>query len=211
MKISKFVTVLFVLSGAAAVQAKEPWVNLFDGKTLNGWSNPYDQRGEASVVDGEIHLIGERKFFLCTDNTFSNFIFEAEVKLPDGPANSGFMFRCHVEPNKVWGYQAEIDGSKRSWSGGLFDEHRRKWLYPQNPQTSPSSIEFKEKTAGVFKRNDWNKCRIQAEGSRLRIWINDVLCTNFVDDMDAVGHIGLQHHGEKGQLYRFRNIRIQEL
>ena len=28
---------------------------------------------------------------------------------------------------------------------------------------------------------------------------------------DAKGPVGIQHHGEKGQTYRFRNLRIKEL
>ena len=204
-------TLFFTACGCLAAQAEEKWVDLFDGKTLTGWAiAPAGRGGEAKVVDGEIHLVGDKKFFLCTDKTYADFIFEAEIKLPEGKANSGFMFRCQIEPNKVFGYQAEIDGGKRAWSGGLFDEARRKWLYPQDPQDSPTAIEFQERAKGSFKRDDWNKCRIQAEGSRIRIWINGVLCTDFVDDVDAQGHIGLQHHGEVGQLYRFRNIRIAE-
>ena len=31
------------------------------------------------------------------------------------------------------------------------------------------------------------------------------------DAEDADGHIALQHHGEKGKTYRFRNIRLREL
>jgi hypothetical protein len=93
----------------------------------------------------------------------------------------------------------------------LFDERRRKWLHPQKPNDSPSAIAFREQTKGSFKRYDWNKYRIHAEGTRLRIWVNGVLCTDYNDDMDAEGYIGLQHHGEDGQTYRFRNIRIKEL
>lgn len=188
----------------------EGWTDLFDKQTLAGWRNPYDH-GEARVVDGEIHLIADDKFFLCTEKTYSDFIFEAEIKLPEGKSNSGFMFRCHVKPNKVWGYQAEVDPTDRAWSGGLFDEARRKWLHPQKPNDSPSGEMFRKKTKGSFKRYDWNKYRIQAEGVRLRIWVNGTLCTDYTDDMDAEGYIGLQHHGEDGQIYRFRNIRIKEL
>jgi len=53
------------------------------------------------VVDGEKLLQANNKFFLVTDKTYSDFIFEGEVKLPEGKSNSGFMFRCHVRPNKV--------------------------------------------------------------------------------------------------------------
>ena len=199
-----------VASTGASEKTKSQWVDLFDGKTLDGWRNPYEW-GESKVVDGEIHLISNRKFFLCSEKTYSDFIFEAQVKMPEGRANSGFLFRCHVKPNKAWGYQAEVDTSGRAWSGGLYDEARRLWMNPVKPLDSPSAIAFREKTEGAFKRYDWNTYRIHAEGHRLRIWVNDVLCTDLMDDMDAEGYLGLQHHGENGQLYRFRNIRIKEL
>lgn len=196
--------------GTSVCADESCWTKLFDGKTLANWNKPFEW-GEASAVDGEIHLKADKKFFLVSDKTYSDFIFEADVKLPEGQANSGFLFRCKVKPNKAWGYQAEIDGSGRAWSGGLYDEAGRGWLWPQKPVDSPTGKEFKRKTEGSFKRDDWNTCRIHAEGDRLRIWINGVLCTDYTDDRDSEGYIGLQHHGEKGQLYRFRNIRIKEL
>lgn len=200
-----------ILAGCASLHAREEgWKPLFDSKTLAGWTNPYEW-GEAKVADGEIHLVANRKFFLCTERTYTNFVFEAEVKMPEGKSNSGFLFRCHVQPNKAYGYQAEVDTSDRAWSGGLYDEGRRAWLYPKKPNDSPSGIAFREKTEGSFRRHDWNRYTIHAEGTRIRIWVNGVLCTDFNDDVDAAGHIGLQHHGEKGQLYRFRNLRIKEL
>jgi hypothetical protein len=211
MKKTISLLLLIALSGCTSISAKDDGMTaLFDGKTLNGWNNPYSH-GEATVVDGEIHLVANKKFFLCTEKTYSNFILEAEIKMPEGRANSGFMFRCHVEPNKVYGYQAEVDTSERAWAGGLYDEGRRKWLHPLKPTDSPSGIAFREKTKGSFKRHDWNHYKIQAEGTRLRIWVNGVLCTDYTDDMDAEGHIGIQHHGENGQIYKFRNIRIKEL
>jgi len=208
MKAYILLVISFLLS--SHIERPPEWNDLFDGKTLVGWTNPYDH-GEAKVVDGEIHLVADEKFFLTTEETYSDFIFEAEVKLPEGKSNSGFMFRCHVEPNKVYGYQAEVDPTERAWSGGLYDEGRRKWLHPKKPNDSASGNEFRSKTKGALKRYDWNKYRIHAEGDRLRIWVNDVLCTDYKDNMDAEGHIALQHHGEDGQVYKFRNIRIQEL
>lgn len=211
MKTLKFAFVSIIVMGfiSNALNAQE-WKKLFDGETLNGWRNPYDW-GEVKLLDGEIHLVASKKFFLVTEKKYSDFIFEGEVKLPEGKSNSGFMFRCHVKPNKVWGYQAEVDPSERAWSGGLYDEGRRKWLHPEKPNDSPSGNAFREKTKGALKRYGWNKYRIHAEGNRLRIYVNDVLCTDYNDDMDAEGYIGIQHHGEDGQVYKFRNICIKEL
>jgi hypothetical protein len=187
------------------------FVSLFDGKTLNGWKNPY-KWGEAAIVNGEIHLKGDKKWFLVTGKSYSDFIFEGEVKLPEGKANSGFMFRAHVEPNKVFGYQAEVDGdANRKWSGGLYDEGRRMWFISPVKEDAESVAAFRKRAGDAFKRDDWNKYRITCKGNRITIEVNGVVTTDIEDDKDASGAIGIQHHGEKGQTYMFRNLRIKEL
>lgn len=196
---------------------------LFDGKTLTGWKNPYDW-GKAEVVDGEIRLTAEKKFFLVTEKSFKDFIFEGEILLPEGNANSGFMFRAHVAKNKVSGYQAEVDGSvERKWSGGLYDEGRRAWFIsprnnagkdakPEDKAACEASIAAFRKRAGeAFKRHEWNKYRITCQGSKIKIEVNGTVTTEVEDSTDASGPAGIQHHGEKGQTYRFRNLRIKEL
>lgn len=194
------------------------WVALFDGATLNGWFSPYEW-GQAEARDGEIHLTTVKsKFFLATEKPYADFIFEAEVKMPEGKSNSGFMFRCHVKKNRVWGYQAEVDPSGRKWSGGLYDEGRRKWFISPNKDKAAneeakkeSIAAFRERAGECFKRDDWNTYRIECRGDSIKIVVNGTLCTDVRDSEDAQGFIALQHHGEKGKIYRFRNIRIQEL
>jgi len=73
-------------------------------------------------VNGEIHLTGDKKFFLVTEKTYTDFELKLEVMLPAvGPANSGVMFRAQVDKSKpkhkVWGYQAECDPTPRAYSG----------------------------------------------------------------------------------------------
>jgi hypothetical protein len=222
-----------IIAGAVAMTAKadhhlkgekeadDKWTALFDGKTTEGWKNPYTW-GKIEVVDGEIHLTADKKFFLVTEKKYGDFIFEGEINLPEGQANSGFMFRCHVEPNKVFGYQAEVDGSERAWSGGFYDEGRRKWLNPaQDAQTNiPDKAKSKKESLahfakpevkGALKRTEWNKYRIECKGDHITISVNGVVTTDVYDSTDAKGPIGIQHHGEKGQTYKFRNLRIMEL
>ena len=189
----------------------EGFTPLFDGKTLQGWKNPYTW-GEATVVNGEIHLTGNRKFFLVTEKPYADFVFEADVLLPEGTANSGFMFRAHVQPNKVFGYQAEVDGDpKRRWSGGLYDEGRRKWFVSPIKGDKTSEEQFRKRAGNAFKRNDWNTYRITCKGGKIKIEVNGVITTEIEDKVDASGFIGIQHHGEKGNTYKFRNLRIKEL
>lgn len=193
---------------------------LFNGKDLTGWRNPYDH-GEAKVVNEEIHLVGNKKFFLVTDNEYSDFRLVVDIKLPEGRANSGVMFRCHVQPNRVYGYQAECDGSDRRWSGGLYDEGRRQWIWPSTPgRSEPEFLKHQHESVAFFaqptirnllKRDDWNRYIIECRENRIIIELNGTTVTDFQDPVDVRGHIGVQHHGEKGQVYRFKNLLIKEL
>ena len=204
---------LALLTFPAAAQ-DTTWTPLFDGETLDGWQNPYDW-GEADVVDGEIHLLGDKKFFLVTEKPYRDFVYEGEIMMPDtGRANSGFMFRANVEPNKVYGYQAEVDPSERSWSGGIYDEGRRGWLSPNRDDSA--SVDAFTSTAGgpentPYQHGAWNKYRIHAEGDSLKIYVNGVQTTATADTTDRQGYLGIQHHGEEGQTYRFRNLRVYEI
>lgn len=203
---------------AGGTSSAGEWVELFNGKDLANWENPYDW-GEAEIVNGELHLTTEKsKWFLSTVKEYSDFIFEAEVKMPEGPSNSGFLFRSHKSKNKMFGYQAEVDPSSRNWSGGLYDEGRRRWFISPNrdhaksdEEKSQSIAAFVERVGDSFKRDDWNHYRIECRGDHITISVNGVVTTDIHDKEDAKGYIALQHHGEKGQVYRFRNIKIMEL
>ncbi len=196
------------VKAASEEVVEEGWVDLFNGKDLTGWNNVY-KHGEVKVEGGVIHLKGNKKFFLTTDKQFADFELELEIMLPKvGPANSGVMFRCHVDKDKpkhkVWGYQAECDPSKRAYSGRIYDEGRGKWGLLTDEQ--------KKITESVrAPLGEWIKYRIVANGEHLQVWVNGKVTTNLKDNKDAVGHIGIQHHGEKGKTYSFRNIRIKEL
>ena len=201
--------VVFTICTALALPAfaseNDGFKQMFDGKTTKGWINPYPF-GKATVEEGEIVLRGNPKFFLVTEKTYGDFILEAEVNVPVG-GNSGIQARCHYKTNpngktRLWGYQAEVDTSDRKWAGGLYDEGRRGWLNP---------LEGKHEAQAAFKNGQWNHYRVEAIGDHLRFWVNGVLTTDYWDSVDIEGHIALQHHGEKGKTYRFRNVRIKEL
>lgn len=193
----------------SATETDASWTTLFGGENLKGWTNPYEW-GEAWVENGEIRLRADDKFFLVTEETYDDFVFEAEVQVPDRESNSGFMFRAHVDTNRVWGYQAEVDPSERAWSGGLYDEGRRGWLHPAEGD-SVAGAQFREGPGQAFEPTGWNEYRIRANGDSLKIWVNGTQTTAYTDTVDASGHIGLQHHGEEGKVYRFRDVRIREL
>lgn len=198
--LSALTVCIIFLAHSLESKADDFWLPLFDGKTLAGWHSPFDQ-GNASVIDGEIVLTGDRKFFLVSDQTYKDFELKVDVFVPTG-GNSGIQFRSHYRPNRLWGYQAEVDTSDRKWAGGLYEEGRRGWLVP---------LKDKPEAQAAFQNNQWNTYLIKAIGDRIEISVNGITTVKTRDAVTSEGFIALQHHGEKGLSYRFRNIRIREV
>ena len=167
-----------------------PWVDLFDGKTLNGW---HKLGGDATYAVKDGAIVGTTTHhtpntFLTTDKMYSDFILELDYKV-DPSMNSGIQIRSNSIPTyrdgRVHGYQVEIDPSERAWSGGIYDESRRGWLNPltDNPEAQKA-----------FKQNEWNHYRIEAIGDTIKTWVNDVPAAYLIDDKTAKGFICLQVH-----------------
>jgi len=138
--VTSTLTILFVFALTFPTQVKAEksgccsvaCQNLFNGKNLDGFTKrggpaTYDIEGDTIV--GRPHP-GEGNTFLCTDKEYGDFVFE--VDFYDENQNSGIQFRSHenseFKQNRVHGYQCEIDPSSRAWTGGIYDEARRKWL-----------------------------------------------------------------------------------
>lgn len=183
------------------------WVSLFNGKNLTEWEVK-GGKAKFQVANGEI--VGTTRentpnTFLCTTNKYADFILELEVYLADR-VNSGIQFRSALKADDatVFGYQCEIDPSQRSWSGGIYDESRRGWLYPLSRNV---------KAQRAFELARWNKVRIECFGNEINTFINGVHASKLVDDLSAEGFIGLQVHsiddaGDRGKEIRWKNIRI---
>ncbi len=201
-------TVALVFAGAASAASAE-WQSLFDGKTLNGWVQK-NGKAKYTVEDGAIvgtTVLNSANSFLCTEKMYTDFILEVEFLVEAG-MNSGIQIRSHSYKNysnyRVHGYQVEIDPSTRAWSGGIYDEGRRGWLF---------DLKGKPEAQAAFKQGQWNHYRIEAIGNRLRTWVNGVPAADLTDDVTAKGFIALQVHSSKeaDQKIRWRNIRIQDL
>ena len=195
------------------------WENLFNGKDLKGWVQ-YNGKAKYRVENGEIvgtTVFKEPNSFLSTEKLYGDFILELDFKVND-EMNSGIQFRSELHdandkclvldtktPNRVHGYQMEIDPSERAWSGGIYDESRRGWLY---------SMENNPAAKNAFKHNTWNHYRIEAIGNSIRTWVNGVPCAHVIDDMTLKGFISLQVHQitdqkNEGEEIRWKNVKIQ--
>jgi Domain of Unknown Function (DUF1080) len=206
-----FVIILFTGGNSCA---QSGWTALFDGKTLNGWkklAGMADFTVEKGCIVGSTAL-NSGNTFLVTEKEFGDFVLEMDVKIDDTTANSGIQLRSHFNPDGhegkglVYGYQFEIDPSSRKWSGGIYDEGRRDWLYP-------ASLNAKSQSA--FKVGKYNHLKVECIGHEIKTWINNIAVAYVVDTMDDRGFIGLQVHGIgensklAGEKVYFKNIRIK--
>ncbi len=190
--------------------AQEGWVALFNGKSLDGWeqrNGTATYRAEDGCVLGKTSE-GSPNSFLCTTKEYGDFELKFEVKVDD-QLNSGVQIRSKSKDNKkegrVHGPQVEIaiNGS----AGYIYGEALpgAGWI-GQSP-----------KGANPFKKGEWNKYLVKAQGKSIKTWINGVAVADITDDKSnmPVGFIGLQVHGIKKGTgpyeVRWRNIAIKEL
>lgn len=186
------------------------WIALFDGRSISEWVQR-GGRAEFEVVDGTIvgtSRAGTPNSFLCTPGDYADFILEFEFKV-DPPLNAGVQIRSQSREDykngRVYGYQVEIDPSERAWTGGIYDEGRRGWLF---------TLENRPEARAAFKPEQWNHIRVEARGDSLKTWINDVPAADLKDDMTSSGFIGLQVHSTKSTTplqVRWRNLQIKPL
>ena len=219
----ELVACMLVVGGWTVRGADGRWAELFNGRDLDGWV----QRGgkaEYRVESGEIvgrAVANTPNSFLCTARPYTNFILELEFRVATN-LNSGIQIRSECFPEarevqaagkthripagRVHGYQVEIDPGARAWTGGIYDEGRRGWLY---------DLKENEAARRAFKPGAWNQLRIEARGASMKTWLNGVAAADLTDPMTPAGFIGLQVHGvdakDVGAEVRWRRLRIQEL
>ena len=190
------------------------WQTLFDGKTLNGWTR-MTGNAEYKVEDGAIVGVtstGSPNTFLVSDKKFTrDFVLEMEVRIDDSTTNSGVQFKSNFDSaanngrGRVYGYQFELDPSSRKWSGGIYDEGRREWLYPGS---------LNAKAQRLFTTGVYHKIKIECTGSVIKTWLDGVATAYVVDTLTRnEGLIALQVHSiskpeQAGIKLYWKNIRI---
>ena len=190
--------------------AEPIWQDLFDGTTLNGWTQK-NGKAKYHVEDGSVvgtTVVGEPNSFLCTEILYGDFILEYEF-IVNPNMNSGVQIRSNSYPEykdgRVHGYQVEIDPKERAWTAGIYDEARRGWL---------NNLENNPEARKAFKQNEWNQIRVECRGTSIKTWINGVPAADLQDGMTARGFIALQVHQTKEpepMQVKWRKIRLQDL
>lgn len=187
---------------SSCVAAEEGWIELFDGKSLDGWhKNPmkigHGTGGQWVVEDGAI--VGQQDppgsgngGILLTDRKFKNFEVMIDLK-PDWGICSGFFLRAndqgkclqmmvdyhdagdvgHVYGEGVGGFNTRPFNIY-----GSYEDQKLKSLTTKPVEKAPVVTHTctAEEWLKAWKVNDWNtaRCRVEGNPAKVTTWINDV-------------------------------------
>ena len=215
------IAMIFVLAAAGTLSAqdtgaggvskgeiKEGFKSLFDGKSIDGW-----QGATTGYVVEDGNLVCLKGGKLMTEKEYADFIFRFDFKLqPDG--NNGVGIRTPLDKNPAY-HGMEIQ---------IIDNSAEKFqkLKPYQFHGSIYGV-VAAKKGFMNPPGQWNSEEIVADGSRVKVTLNDTVIVDadlkeFAENApDGQAHPGLQN--EKGFIgflghgarVEFRNIRIKEL
>jgi hypothetical protein len=194
-----------MLEKPLAEPAGQP-IQLFNGTNLEGWQQV--GLGRFRVENGVLVTEGGMGLLWYSALQFRNFELRIDWKVTKKDDNSGVFVRF-PEPMDAandgdpWvavneGYEIQID-DEGAPDGEMI--HRTGAIY--NVQ-APMKVAAKPP-------GDWNTFVIRVEGQTYNVTLNgEPVITNFQGNRSVRGHIGLQNHSPKDQVF-FRNIVVTPL
>jgi hypothetical protein len=214
---------MIALSLEAQAQKKK-WVNLFDGKSTDGW-HTWKQTNVKGwhVMNGELMTHGGNSD-LVSDKEYGDFILEFEFKVPS-KSNSGIIYKVIENPADSTLFATYASGPEYQ----IIDDlgYPAKLTDKQKTGANYDIIAPYDLTA-VKPVGQWNKGKIQIKKNMVTHvlngvkvaeyeygsikWADDVSLSKFAKWPYAKAHpkgkIALQDHGD---MISFRKIRIKEL
>lgn len=193
---------------------EELWVELFNGRDLDGWVAVNSAPETWSARDGKLHCTGRPISALRTDRQYENFILELEWRHLTEGGNSGiFLWASPLAAPGVpflRGIEVQIldhGYGKADWfttHGDVFPIHGTK-MTPFPPHHGARSFPSEERSKGS---PEWNHYRIECKAGVIRLHVNGKEVSGGADCSPRKGYIALESEAAPVD---FRNIRILEL
>jgi hypothetical protein len=209
---------VFILSFKTEIH-QDSWVNLFDGTHLDNWRTyQCDCISQGWTIEsGDLVRSGPARD-LITKEKYQDFILELSWKISKG-GNSGIILRANE--NHQYAFMSGIEMQ-------IIDDQFH--ADGESPLTSAGAVYglFPNNTEMISRDNHWYKVRIEAIGTNIKFYLEDILINDIRIGSPAwneaiqrskfsglanygllsKGNIVLQDHGDK---VSFRNIRILAL
>jgi hypothetical protein len=166
-------------SQQVAGQTGPGWVQLFDGKSLNGWTPMPGV--EWRVEDGALvadKKTGDGNPSLVSNTSYKDFQIYSEVWISED-GDSGIYIRC-AEPKNV--------SSRSAYEVNLYD-NRPGQEHSTGAIVDVAAVKLPAPKAG----GKWNTLEVTAKGPLMTVTLNGVKTSEGKDEKFASGPIGLQY------------------
>jgi hypothetical protein len=219
--------------GAAKAGEDTGWIQLFDGKDLEGWRlptnpnpgafteiSPQEKDGKVVAYEGKLKkdgttvplwrvedgiLIGSgpSSHLFTVKDDYDNFSFRVEAMINDH-GNSGQYSRARFGPGFPKGYEAQINSTHS-------DPIRTGSLYPSF-DPSPEDREKIIVREQLVKPDEWFTQEVIADGNHIIIKVNGKTTVDWVDPKSTYlkGCFALQGH-DPGTVVKFRKVEYRPL
>ena len=194
-----FVVLFVVLTSFGILnKIKDPKLKkIFNGKDLTGWVEPEGNiwwSANKGILTAKSSP-DQKGSILWTEESYRDFIIQADFKFGDGTIDSGIFLRTENEQIQI----GESGSLKRDMTCSPYIPGKG---YP----VEASNIKK------LLKMDDWNTIKAKAKGSLYTIWLNGEQVLEFDSDTAIEeGPVGLQLHPGRDMTIEFKNILFAEL
>jgi hypothetical protein len=177
-------------------------IQLFNGVNLDGWQHA--GRGGFRIDNGMLITMGGMGLLWYSARQFGSFVLTVDWKVTKKSDNSGVFVRFPAptvaddqdgDPQVAvsQGYEIQIDNEGAPDRAMI---HKTGAIYGIQP---PAKIASRQP-------GEWNTFLIRVEEQVYNVTLNgDPVITNFKGNRSVRGHVGLQNHSPKDQVF-FRHI-----
>jgi 3-keto-disaccharide hydrolase len=197
------------------------FVDMFNGKDLNGWVNINTAEDTWKIRDGMVICSGRPIGVMCSEKQYENFILHIEWMHMEAGGNSGVFVWSNARPDERTRLPngVEVQMLELQWPdlnirngvrppdayvhGELFGVGGVKTT-PDNPRGDRSmSIENRAKGKG-----EWNTYDVVAVDGTIKLAVNGKFVNGITRSTQKKGYFCLESEG--GEIH-FRNMRLLEL
>jgi hypothetical protein len=197
---------LATATAALSADSEEGFVQIFDGKTFNGWKIAEPEAKSWRIEDGVIVANGERShlFYVGDEKPFKDFEYKVDVMTAPG-SNGGIYFHTKFQESN-WpkaGFECQVNVSHTDWkkTGSLYDI--------ANLGVTPA------------QDNKWWTQHITVKGNKVTVRIDGKIVLEYNEPPGAQpgkdfsrklgeGTFAFQAHDPKS-VVRYKNIRVKRL
>lgn len=207
-----------ILVAVPLLAEDDGWVDLWDGKTFDGWKLSAENPSSFQIKDGAIVANGPRAHLFYSGKVngaeFSDFELKVDV-LAKNNSNGGIYFHTAYQ-DKGWplkGFEVQVNNT-----------------YQRDPRKTGGLYGVSDNLVPPAEDDEWFTEHIVVRGNTVKIYVDGHLVTNWVqpDDWDGVrplangrgmdfperkldsGTIALQGH-DPHSLVLYKNIRVKVL